>query len=75
MTGMIQYSYFEKALELGKEKCFEKVKIDLEQNSLDDIHASMSWWACFNEGSKTFSSSSGSEGRIPKKWKLFDLLS
>ena len=61
LPGMIQYSYFEKALELGKEKCLEKVKIDLERDNLDDIHASMSWWACFNEKSKSIQSSTGFE--------------
>ena len=61
LPGMIQYSYFEKALELGKEKCLEKVKIDLKRDSLDDIHASMSWWACFNEESKSIPSSTGFE--------------
>jgi hypothetical protein len=61
LPGMIQYSYFEKALELGKEKCLENVKIDLERDNLDDIHASMSWWACFNEESKSIPSSTGFE--------------
>jgi hypothetical protein len=59
IPGIIQYSYFEKALDLGKEKCLERIKIDLKRNSLDDIHASMSWWACFNEKSKAFQSSKG----------------
>ncbi|MBW2741736.1 MAG: DUF1186 domain-containing protein, partial [Deltaproteobacteria bacterium] len=48
MPGMIQYSEFEDALNLGKNKCLERLKIDLERHSLDDIHGSMSWWACFN---------------------------
>lgn len=61
LPGMIQYSYFEKALELGKEKCLENVKIDLKRDSLDDIHASMSWWACFNEESKSIPLSTGFE--------------
>ncbi len=61
MPGMIQYSYFEKTLELGKDKCLEKLKTDLERHSMDDIHASMSWWACFNKESKTFSSYTGLE--------------
>jgi len=50
-SGMIGYEDFEKALEDGQEKCLEKLKIDLERHSLDDIHAGMSWWACFNEAS------------------------
>jgi len=48
MPGMIPYSKFEDALKLGKNKCLERLKIDLERHSLDDIHGSMSWWACFN---------------------------
>jgi len=47
--GLIRYEEFEKALEDGQEKCLERLKVDLESNSLDDIHASMSWWACFTE--------------------------
>jgi hypothetical protein len=57
MPGMIPYSEFEDALKLGKNKCLERLKIDLERYSLDDIHGSMSWWACFNEESNFFSSS------------------
>lgn len=62
MPGMIPYSEFENALKIDKDKCLEKLKIDLERHSLDDIHASMSWWACFNEESKIFASSTGLEG-------------
>jgi hypothetical protein len=47
--GVIRYEAFESALEDGREKCLERLKIDLEHRSLDDIHASMSWWACFNQ--------------------------
>ena len=55
--GMIHYSDFEKALEFGKDKCLERLKFDMERDSLEDIHAAMSWWACFNEERKTYSSS------------------
>ena len=48
-SGMIRYEDFKKALADGKEKSLERLKIDLERQSLDDIHDSMSWWACFNE--------------------------
>ncbi len=47
-SGMVRYEDFKKALADGKEKCLERLKIDLERRSLDDIHDSMSWWACFN---------------------------
>ena len=54
-SGMIRYENFEQALEDGKEKCLEHLKSDLERQSLDDIHNSMSWWACFNEASQIYS--------------------
>ena len=55
-SGMIRYEDFEQALEDGKERCLERLKTDLERQSLDDIHDSMSWWACFdNEESQIYS--------------------
>jgi len=48
-SGMIGYEDFKEALADRKEKCLERLKIDLERRSLDDLHDSMSWWACFNE--------------------------
>ncbi len=57
MPGLISYNAFENALKLGKDKCLEKLIIDLERDRLDDIHARMSWWACFNKETKTVSSS------------------
>ena len=51
-SGMIRYEAFKRALADGQEKCLERLKIDLERQSLDDIHGSMSWWACFNRQSK-----------------------
>jgi hypothetical protein len=53
-SGIIRYKDFQNALEDGKEKCLERLKTDLERRSLDDIHDSMSWWACFNEKSKPY---------------------
>ncbi|UCE08456.1 MAG: DUF1186 domain-containing protein [bacterium] len=58
-SGMIRYEDFKKALEDGKEKCLEELKADLERRSLDDIHDSMSWWACFNKKSQFFSTPDG----------------
>ena len=54
-SGMIRYEDFEQALEDGKDKCIERLKTDLERQSLDDIHDSMSWWACFNEEPQFYS--------------------
>ena len=45
----VPFSEFMEAIALGKDKCLENLKEELEQYSLDDIHARMSWWACFHE--------------------------
>jgi hypothetical protein len=47
--GMINDRAFDRSLERGKEKCLSNFKIDYERRSLDDVHQSMSWWACFDE--------------------------
>lgn len=66
MPGMTNYSDFEDALELGKDECLEKLKVDLERNSFEDIHDTMSWWACFNDKSDVLSPSSGmGNGLLP----------
>ena len=52
---MIGLGEFNTALENGKEWCLERLKKDLERQSLDDIHDSMSWWACFNEEPQFYS--------------------
>ena len=51
-SGIIGYGEFEEALENGEEKCLERLKNDFERQSLDDIHDSMSRWACFNQAQK-----------------------
>jgi len=47
--GTIQYKEVEDALRDGQEKCLNRLKIDLKNCSLDNIHDSMSWWACFKQ--------------------------
>jgi hypothetical protein len=59
--GIIEYSQFKNTLELGKDKCLEELKNDFKHRSMDNIHAFMSWSACFNEEPKAFSSSTGFE--------------
>jgi hypothetical protein len=48
-SGMIRYEDLKNALADGREKCLDRLNDDLERRSLDDIHGSMSWWACFNK--------------------------
>ncbi|MBF0232340.1 MAG: DUF1186 domain-containing protein [Desulfamplus sp.] len=55
VENLISLEEIEQALETGKEQCLEKLKKDMQRNSLDDIHASMSHWACFRDKSKTSS--------------------
>lgn len=52
---MIGFEEFNTALKNGKEWCLERLRRDLERQSLDDIHDSMSWWACFNEEPQFYS--------------------
>lgn len=47
--GIIRYKAFEDAIKDGKEKCLNNLKMDLEYRSLDNIHDSMSWSACFKQ--------------------------
>jgi len=51
-SGAIGYGEFEEALEDGEEKCLERLKNDFERQLLDNIHDSMSCWACFNQAKK-----------------------
>lgn len=46
--GMIDYQSFEFALGSDKNEHLENLRKDFERSSLDNIHDSMSWWACFN---------------------------
>jgi hypothetical protein len=46
--GIIDYQSFERALRRGKKKQLENLRKDFERKSLDNIHAGMSWWACFD---------------------------
>jgi hypothetical protein len=46
--SIIDYQSFERALRHGKNKQLENLRKDFERKSLDNIHASMSWWACFD---------------------------
>ena len=46
--GMIDYQSFERALRRDKNEHLENLREDFERRSMDNIHDSMSWWACFN---------------------------
>lgn len=46
--GMVDYKSFEKAIAEGKAKCLDRLKKAYVMDTPDDLHAAMSWWACFN---------------------------
>ena len=48
--GMIDFKDFERALEEGRETTLDKLLAKREAYALDDLHASMAWWACFEGG-------------------------
>jgi hypothetical protein len=51
--GLIRYESFEKTLNAGKDKALYDLKKRYADQQLDDIHKSMSWWACFDKDEQT----------------------
>ncbi len=54
--GMIRYEDFDKALEMGQDRCLSSLQTDLQRYNMDDLHKSMSWWACFQDDNRKESS-------------------
>jgi hypothetical protein len=48
-SGYVGFHSFEETLNKGKEKCLEKLHLEMEGRSLEDLHQRMSWWACFDQ--------------------------
>jgi hypothetical protein len=51
---MIGFDAFEQTLEEGREATLDKLMAKREAFALNDLHASMEWWACFDDGSDLF---------------------
>jgi hypothetical protein len=51
--GYVGYGEFTEVLKTGKEKCLEKLRIQVEKKQISDIHEYMAWWACFKQPGKT----------------------
>ena len=50
ITGeFIGYKMFEEASELTVEDWLERVREQMQRRSMDDLHAAMSWWHCFQQ--------------------------
>ncbi|MFZ1984185.1 MAG: DUF1186 domain-containing protein [Desulfatitalea sp.] len=48
-TGIVDHEQYTQAMQAGKEQMLAQLKAQYAHYNLDDVHASMSWWACFNE--------------------------
>jgi hypothetical protein len=51
-SGYIGFENFTEIIKEGKEKCIEALRTKIKQRQIDNIHDSMSWWACFKQPQK-----------------------
>lgn len=51
--GYVGLEEFTEVLKTGKEKCLEKLRVQVEEKQINDIHESMDWWACFKQQENT----------------------
>jgi hypothetical protein len=54
-SGYIGYEDFTEILKDSKEKCLDNLRNKIQERQIDDIHDSMSWWACFKQPQKSLS--------------------
>ncbi len=47
--GYISPEDFENILQIGKDECLAKLKQKVQDRQIDNLHDSMSWWACFKQ--------------------------
>ncbi len=66
-SGFISYEDFEESFLAGKEKCLERLAIDLKNRSLDDPHGRMSAYALFPENKRRVKLSPGPASPSKKK--------
>jgi hypothetical protein len=45
----IDYGFFEETLASGELSCLDRFRREYELRNLDDLHARMSWWYCFQD--------------------------
>jgi hypothetical protein len=50
--GYVGYGEFTEVLKTGREKCLEKLRVQVEQKQINDIHKYMGWWASFKKPGK-----------------------
>ena len=54
-SGYIGYEDFTEILKGSKEKCLDRLRAKIQGRQIDNIHASMSWWACFKQPQRSLS--------------------
>ncbi len=54
-SGYIGYEDFTEILKDGKEKCLDNLRDKIQERQINNIHDSMSWWACFDQPQKNLS--------------------
>ena len=54
-SGYIGYEDFTEILKGSKEKCLDKLRAKIQERQIDNIHDSMSWWACFEQPQRSLS--------------------
>lgn len=52
-SGYIGYEDFTEAIKKGKDKCIEDLRVKIQGRQIDNVHDSMSWWACFDQPQKS----------------------
>ncbi len=50
--SIVNFIEFEEAMDLGVENSIARIKKDKQLHIPEDIHRTMSWWACFEENNK-----------------------
>jgi len=70
-SGHIDFDSFRRTLSRAGSDAFLIFRAELEDRSLDDIHESMSWWACFQKEDRQpiFPSRSDRKGSKDKSTK------
>jgi hypothetical protein len=56
-NDIVDREKYMQAMKAGKEQMLAQLKTKYEHFNLADVHAAMSWWACFNEGSELMAAS------------------
>lgn len=53
--GYIGQEDFTETLKVGREKALDNLRAKIQERQIDNIHDSMSWWACFKQPQKSLS--------------------